>query len=78
MQGTNINPAPAPMTQEEVVALMESSRSEAEWNANCDAVKRRHGNQYPVFWYPAIILAGVAGRTAAKWGGDAEIKIKRL
>jgi len=26
------------MTKEEVVALMESSKSEEEWDANCDVV----------------------------------------
>lgn len=54
------------MTREEVIALMESSRSEAEWNANCDRVQRACSG-YPEFWYEAIVLSGVAERTVAKW-----------
>ena len=63
------------MTQQEVVKLMESSRSEAEWNANCDKVKKAFGG-YPDWWYGTIVLSGVAARIAAKFGGTAEIKIQ--
>lgn len=62
------------MTEQEVVALMESSKSEMEWGANCDKVKAAC-NGYPQFWYKAIVLSGVAKRIANKWGGDAEIHI---
>lgn len=54
------------MTEAEVVALMESSKSEEEWNENCDAVKRQCGG-YPPFWYTAIIISGLYGRMAASW-----------
>ena len=49
-----------------VKALMESSRSEAEWNTNCDKVKKAN-NGYPDFWYVTIILGGVLDKTRAKW-----------
>lgn len=62
------------MNQDEVVALMESSSSEEEWNANCAKIKAAF-NGYPNFWYNAIIMSGVADRTATKWGGDAKIRI---
>lgn len=45
--------------QSDVVALMKSSKSESEWNANCDKVKAANNNSYPSFWYAAIILSGV-------------------
>lgn len=54
------------MTEAEVVALMESSKSEDEWNDNCDRVKRACGG-YPSFWYKAIIISGLYGRAAASW-----------
>ena len=36
------------MTQQDVVDLMKSSKSEDEWNANCDKVKAEFGG-YPDF-----------------------------
>lgn len=54
------------MDQESVVSLMISSKSEAEWNANCDRVKKHFGG-YPTWWFPAIVLSGVLSRTAANW-----------
>ena len=66
------------MNEQEVVALMESSTSENEWNANCDKVKRAHGGQYPEFWFTAIVQSGVLQRTSAKWGGTGEIQVRRF
>lgn len=63
------------MSQIEVVELMKSSKSSDEWNANCGKVKAAFDGQYPPFWYPSIVIAGVLKETAAKWGGDGEIKI---
>jgi len=61
------------MTEQEVVALMESSTTEQEWNTNCDKVKRACGD-YPAFWYQTIILSGLGDRVAAKWGGDMQLR----
>lgn len=49
------------MKKEEVVKLMKSSKSEKEWNENCDKVKKEC-NGYPDFWYVEIIMSGLAGR----------------
>ena len=65
------------MDQQEVVALMESSTSEAEWNQNCDKVKAACGG-YPPFWFSAILQSGVAKRTSAKWGGTDEIQVQTI
>jgi hypothetical protein len=62
------------MTEPEVVALMESSRSSAEWNANADTVKSRCRG-YPDFWYSAIISSGLCGRVSARWGGSDQIQV---
>jgi len=50
------------MQQQDVINLMLSSKSEAEWNNNCDKVKAEFGG-YPDFWYPAIILDGILGQS---------------
>lgn len=67
------------MTQNEVVALMESSNSEKEWDDNCDKVKRAFATGgrpgYPGFWFAAILASGVASRTSSKWGGTDRISI---
>lgn len=53
-------------TEDEVVTLMQSSRTEAEWNANANRVKREFG-QYPDWWYRAIVVSGLMSRTREKW-----------
>lgn len=65
-----------PMTQQEVVALMESSKSAQEWDDNCDLVKANGG--YPDFWFPVIIMSGLARRVMAKFGETPDIKITKL
>lgn len=54
------------MTPEEVKKLMESSKSEQEWNKNCDIVKLKCGG-YPDFWYTTIILGGVLQSSQLSW-----------
>ena len=62
------------MSEREVIALMESSKSSAEWNTNCDIVKAKCGG-YPSFWFRAIILSGIGDRVAAAWGGDMQLHV---
>jgi hypothetical protein len=62
------------MTEQEVVTLMESSKSVAEWDANCNKVQKQCGG-YPPFWYKAIILSGLCKRVAASFGETAGIKV---
>ena len=54
--------------QSDVVTLMQSSKSETEWNANCDKVKAANDG-YPQFWFAAIVLSGVMSTTSSKWVG---------
>jgi hypothetical protein len=42
------------MNQQQVIELMESSKSADEWNSNFDKVKSVC-NGYPAFWFPSII-----------------------
>lgn len=54
------------MTEAQVVALMQSSKNEDEWNANCDTVKKHFGG-YPKFWFPAIMMSGLAHAVRNSW-----------
>ncbi len=54
------------MNQDEVVALMESSKNEQEWNDNADTVKRKCDG-YPDFWFSAIMLSGVHMAVTGGW-----------
>lgn len=56
------------MTQDEVIKLMESSKSEEEWNTNCDTVKNAFGGNYPDYWFVVIILGGSLSRAISKYG----------
>lgn len=61
------------MTRQEVVSLMESSETPAEWNKNCQIVKDAHGGEYPLYWFEAIIMSGVCDLTLG--AGSSTIKI---
>lgn len=67
-----------PMTEKEVVALMKTSQTSEEWDANCDKVKDSHSGHYPRFWFGAIVLSGLVTRVAARWGGTGEITISQV
>ena len=54
------------MDEKEVVELMKTSKTEAEWNDNCDKVKKACGG-YPSFWYSAIAMSGIMADTVAKF-----------
>ena len=54
------------MSEQEVVALMKSSRNEDEWNNNIDKMEEACGG-YPHFWLNAIILSGVADKVRKSW-----------
>lgn len=64
------------MTKEDVINLMKSSKNSTEWNANCDLVKKAHGNEYPSYWYREIILSGLCDETLR--GNSSKIKIDTI
>ncbi len=53
-------------SEEGVVALMRSSKSEKEWDTNCDKVKAANQG-YPSFWFQAVIISGVATEAKKNW-----------
>lgn len=54
------------INEQQVINLIKSSRSEHEWNANCDIVKKAF-NGYPNFWYNVIIRSGLANEVQESW-----------
>lgn len=50
-----------PMSRDELLDIMGSSRSPEEWNANCDKVKEKCGG-YPLIWYETIIASGFTNK----------------
>lgn len=57
------------MTENEVVELMLSSKTELEWDDNCDKVKAAHGGFYPAYWFNAILVSGLFNVVSAFWVG---------
>jgi hypothetical protein len=63
------------MTKQEVLNLMSSSKSEMEWDANCDKVKKlvRDGvitdrsGDYPSYWFSEVIMSGLLRSTRRKY-----------
>lgn len=70
-------PYPDLTTEDGVVALMESSQTEQQWNANCDAVKAANKG-YPAFWFASIIQSGLFRRVAPRWGSDGKMKLSSV
>lgn len=60
--------ATAGMTQQQVIDLMKTSRSEVLWNANCNTVKAAFGGVYPSFWYGAVVSSGLLDETRLNHG----------
>lgn len=58
------------MNEQQVVKLMQSSKSEAKWATNEKRVMRAFGGNHPEFWHRAIVQPGIATKTV----GPPEIK----
>lgn len=54
-------------TPEGVEAHMGASTSEQDWNKRCDDVKSANNGDYPSFWFPTVIMSGLAAKTQATW-----------
>ena len=57
------------MKKHEIVDLMKSSKTEKEWNENCNKVKRAHHGKYPDCWFELIISKGIT------WGNEKDFKL---
>jgi hypothetical protein len=65
------------MTREEVIQLMRSSRTEQEWNDNCNKVMKACDG-YPHYWFEAIVSSGLMSTVTARFGNDDKIHIQPI
>ncbi len=65
------------MNEQEVIDLMKASKSDEEWNANCQKVKEACGGEFPKFWNTAVIFSGLAPKVAVeqKWARGAAARV---
>lgn len=61
------------LTPEEIT-MLESCKSDQDWNNACDAVKNARGGQYPADWWPVMKLSGRMDRILGRFGRDSEIR----
>ena len=54
-------------SEQGVILLLESSRSEKEWEANIDRIKMANNGDYPAFWYKSIVGSGIDLLCRNKW-----------
>lgn len=54
------------LTQDEVEKLM-ATKSESEWNAMCDEIKRARGGQYPPDWWSRMMMTGLIESIQKSW-----------
>lgn len=59
------------MTEADVVALMKTSRSADEWNANAKIVKEAFWGRFPEFWWSAMMMSGLAHQIQQSWMSEA-------
>ena len=50
---------------EELLNRLRNTRSEREWGAICDEIKKNGG--YPADWYAKVVLSGLMHRTSQSW-----------
>ena len=50
------------------IARLNATKSEREWNAVCDDVKRARGGAYPHDWFVQVIAGSVGREAQARWG----------
>lgn len=65
------------MTKDQVIELLESSQSSADWSRNCDTIKKAFGGDYPDFWFQDIMQSGLMRKILARFGSDPDFHISR-
>lgn len=63
------------MTKDDVMALLESCQSAADWEAACETIKEAHNWSYPTYWWEDVKKSGLMDRIMARWGTSSEIRI---
>ena len=62
--------------QEDVVAFMRTSETDAEWCANVAKVREANNHDYPKFWYKAMLASGVADEILSRWRNGTKIRLE--
>jgi len=52
---------------EKMLQRLRETKSEAEWNATCDEVKKANNGGYPTDWFAKVILSGLAHEAQGNW-----------
>lgn len=55
--------------------LLESAKSDAEWDKACDIIRHSHGSRYPSDWYEKVIASGLSARVRNSFGGSNQIQV---
>lgn len=55
------------ITDDEIEKL-KNSKTESEWNAACDDIKRARKGMYPPDWWPKVQQSGLLREVAARFG----------
>jgi hypothetical protein len=61
------------MLSNDELKLLESAKTDEEWNSACSTIKSHHGGGYPRDWYAKVIASGLAARVASQFGQTGEI-----
>lgn len=62
------------MLSNDELNLLESAKTEKEWNSACETVRSNHGGGYPSDWYDKVIASGLMTRVASRFGQTDQIE----
>lgn len=48
---------------------LKAAKTQGEWNAACDEIKKARGGQYPADWWAKVKLSGIMDEAVARFGG---------
>lgn len=54
------------ITEQELEKL-KATKSETEWNATCDEIKRARGGEYPPDWWAKVAMSGIMSIASLAW-----------
>ncbi len=60
---------------DEELQLLETSKSEDDWNSACDRIKEARNGNYPPDWWTRVKMSGMMDRILNKFGADSEIHL---
>jgi len=59
---------------DEEIDLLKNSKTEVEWNAICDKIKKSRNGHYPPDWWSKVKLSGIIDE-AIKRFGSGELRV---